>query len=123
RRDYLLKLLSATAPSVGDNGDGGDGGGGGGGGAKEAGMLSDSELNRLVARGPEELAFLEAEDEKRQRAVAGAAAGAGGEAAAAVLPSCGRYNRLLPGELCRPLAELAMEANRPKNPDEGKVFG
>ncbi|GIL43611.1 hypothetical protein Vafri_1303, partial [Volvox africanus] len=56
RREYLLNLLSATAPAGGD-----------GGGVKEAGMLSDSDLNRLVARGAEELAFLEAEDEKRRR--------------------------------------------------------
>ena len=94
--------------------------------AAAAGWLSDAELNKLIARSPEELEVLEAEDERRRQraaaaaaaAVAAAAAAGGGAAAATV-----RYSRLLPSELCAPLVEAAVEAGTPKDPDAGKVFG
>ncbi len=34
-----------------------------------------------------------------------------------------RYSRLLPPELCAPLVAAAIEANRPRDKDAGKIFG
>jgi len=113
RQKYLLGLMKDSGGGCADAG-------------SSSGNLSDSELNKLLARSDEELNLFEKEDARllsSEKEAWKKSCSSSSSCSSSISTSVTSYSRLASAEEVAPLVAAALAELNPRDPDEGKEFG